>query len=232
MSTTTIEYRKLTRQELLGEMRRRFGDDSDRWAFVCPSCSDVATIADWREALTENETVGADGERITDPGILIGQQCLGRTLGALRGPQEDWKGRGCDWAAFGLIPGPWEIEVDSEGDEPRFAPAFALADGDDSATAVHRYLPTKFGELEIEGTRIVRVPDTSANWGTSGPSTIVYTLRIPDFCPCGVERGAPEPFNACNDGEWYNADKWENPCGHKDSYQDLLAKAGLSKSST
>jgi hypothetical protein len=231
MSPATIELRKLTRPELLTEMRTRFGDNSDRWAFLCPNCGDVATIADWRQALAEHEMLDREQKRITDAGQLIGQMCIGRALGALKGPQEEWKGRGCDWTAYGLFRGPWEIQIDSEDGETRFAPAFAIADGDDPATAVHVYRPEKFGPLEIEGTHIVRVPDTGANWGTTGPSTVVHQLRISAICPreaCGQKRGEPEHFRACNDGEWYSADRWDNPCGHIDTYQDLLARAGLS----
>ncbi|WP_428957854.1 VVA0879 family protein [Streptomyces sp. cg35] len=231
MAPATIENRKLTRPELIAEVRTRFGDDTDRWAFVCPSCVDVASIADWRTALEQNEMQDRNGERILDPGRLIGEMCIGRALGCLKGPQEGWKGRGCDWLAGGLFRGPWEVQVSGEGEPLRFAASFAVADGDDPLTAVHRYLPDRFGPLEIEGTRIVRVPDTGANWGRTGPSTVVHHLRISDRCPaCQGPRGEVTPFNAINDGEWYNADKWENPCGHPDWYQDLLGKAGLSES--
>ncbi len=81
MSEAT-EYRKLTQAELLAEARARFGDDPTTWAFVCPSCADVATAA--------NFPAGSD---------QLGQYCVGNFL----------TGRGCDWKAFGLIRGPWEI---------------------------------------------------------------------------------------------------------------------------
>nr|WP_146607372.1 VVA0879 family protein [Spongiactinospora gelatinilytica] len=43
---------------------------------------------------------------------LLSQQCIGRTLGALKTSASDWKGRGCDWAAFGLLRGPWEVVME------------------------------------------------------------------------------------------------------------------------
>jgi hypothetical protein len=87
-------HRKLTQQQLATEARERFGDDQMSWAFQCPSCKDVATLADFRAAEV-------------DPG-RAGQECLGRHM----------TGRGCDWAAYGLFRGPWEIVVPAEGDRP------------------------------------------------------------------------------------------------------------------
>lgn len=226
MPATTTAHRKLTQAELLVEVRTRFGDDPDRWAFVCPSCQDIATIADWRQALTDH-VVEHEGKRLLDPGTLIGQQCLGRAVGALEGPQKEWKGRGCDWTAYGLFAGPWQIVMPGEDDEEKAGWSFPLADGDDPLTAVHVYRPGKFGKLEIENTRIVRVPDSHANWGRSGDPVVVRTLRISTFCRCGAERGTPQNSNEYTDGQHYSVDKWDNPCGHLDAYDTLLRKAGL-----
>ena len=54
------------------------------WRFVCPNCGTVASIADFEEA-------GAP-ER-------AGQECIGRQVA----------GRGCNFAAYGLIPGPVSV---------------------------------------------------------------------------------------------------------------------------
>ena len=107
-------HRRLTQQELIGEATARFGADLLKAAFVCPRCGDVATIGDFQQA--------------GDAG-LAGQACIGRLLGALtREPSSDGgrsqAQRGCDWAAFGLLPGPWTI-VMPDGKE---VPSFALAD--------------------------------------------------------------------------------------------------------
>jgi hypothetical protein len=105
----TVEHRTMTQEELVTEGIRRFGSPPDI-AFQCPACGDVAAVREF-----------ADG------GGRPGQECIGRSLGALRqhGKGEHrWEGRGCDWTACGLIPGPWVIIVPG-GREVR---SFPLAD--------------------------------------------------------------------------------------------------------
>jgi hypothetical protein len=92
----------ITQDELLDEARRRFGDDIMTYAFDCPHCGDTATLAEWKE--------------LGDPG-RAGQECVGRAAGADRA-RLGWAGRGCDWAAFGLFRGPWEITLPAEGGKP------------------------------------------------------------------------------------------------------------------
>lgn len=46
-------------------------------------------------------------------------------------------------------------------------------------------------------------------------------VEIADACPvCGGQRGTPRPYRFCEDGEWLVVDRWDNPCGHVDSYAD------------
>jgi hypothetical protein len=73
------------------------------WAFQCPNCDDVATGRDFKEALAPNPDVHASS--------LLGQECIGRTLGALNGQRGSWTGRGCDWVAYGLFAGPWTVTL-------------------------------------------------------------------------------------------------------------------------
>lgn len=101
---------RLTRSELKALARERFGDDPLGWAFVCPHCGDVATARDFEDSPSENPH-------------LVGQECIGRSLGALDAG-ERYEGRGCNWAAYGLIPGPWEVVLPN-GESMR---TFALAD--------------------------------------------------------------------------------------------------------
>lgn len=109
-----------TQAEFMAEAKARFGDDPLKWAFSCPRCKDVATPQDFKDA-------GADPN-------MIGQECIGRSLGALKGPPtkdggESIAKRGCDWAAYGLFGGPWMVVMPNGKEIPsfRFAPAKAGA---------------------------------------------------------------------------------------------------------
>lgn len=82
------------RAEWLTECRQRFGDDPYLWAFECPNCGDVATGAEFRDALADSEVATS---------AVLGQHCIGRHLGALQVEAGRWDGRGCDWVAFGLL---------------------------------------------------------------------------------------------------------------------------------
>ena len=99
----------ITHETFLATLRERFGESPAAWAFVCPQCADVATGADFRAALKAHPRERR-GEAVT-ASDLMGQECIGRTLGALTGPAEKWKGRGCDWCAYGLIGGPLGVEM-------------------------------------------------------------------------------------------------------------------------
>lgn len=84
----------ITQAELLTMARERFGDDPNRYAFVCPTCGDVASKQDYLDAGL--------------PGVeLVGQQCIGRILREFNRPSD----RGCNTAAYGLIHGPWQVIV-------------------------------------------------------------------------------------------------------------------------
>jgi len=112
----TTTKTKWTQAELLDEARARFGSDPLKWAFKCPNCADIATAQDFKDE-------GADPN-------LIGQECIGRQLGALKGAPTTDNGRsivkrGCDWAAYGLFAGPWFVETPNGKRIPSFelAPA-------------------------------------------------------------------------------------------------------------
>jgi hypothetical protein len=119
--------RTLTQAELLSEAEYRFGPDPMNWAFQCPSCGDVASGSDFREALKAHP-LKRDGDPLT-ASQLLGQECIGRLLGALRGGPNRDRGRsraerGCDWVAYGLIRGPWTIDLPNG----RTMAAFPLAE--------------------------------------------------------------------------------------------------------
>jgi len=106
-------HRKLTQAELIAEAKKLFGDDPKTYAFKCPNCGDIASIQGFIDA-------GADPAR-------AGQECIGRSLGALTKPNLT-NTRGCDWVAYGLFRGPWEIVLPAEGEQPEHSAwSFALA---------------------------------------------------------------------------------------------------------
>lgn len=93
----------MTHAELVAAATERFGPNPLHWAFVCPHCRDVATPADFIPH--------------GDPG-KAGQECIGRTLAATaeraqaRQQSFDTGDRGCNWTAYGLIPGPVQITME------------------------------------------------------------------------------------------------------------------------
>jgi hypothetical protein len=106
MSRALAEGRTLTHEEFLAEAKELFGSDALDIAFECPSCGDVAAIRDFP---AENRG-------------RAGQECIGRSLGALK---DGYEGRGCGWAAYGLICGPWTVTT-AEG-TPMYCFPFAGA---------------------------------------------------------------------------------------------------------
>lgn len=100
-----------TQDEFDAEARRRFpGKKPIDWAFQCPNCGDIATPRHFRD-------IGAHPRS-------AGQECIGRHWRR----QEDGVMRGCDWTAYGVVRGPWEVAVLSlERAEVRTLPAFPFA---------------------------------------------------------------------------------------------------------
>lgn len=118
------DHRKLTGTELLAELKQRFGDNPMAWAFRCPNCDDIATGQDFRDALTAHPRKHAYDNTPVITSDVLGRECIGRILGALKVPAGKWKGRGCDWTAYGLLQGPWEV-VHADG---RSVWGFPIAD--------------------------------------------------------------------------------------------------------
>ena len=75
-------------------------------------------------------------------------------------------------------------------------------------------------------TMSVRVCDYGPGPGYSGVAIVTVTVRA--LCPrCGGPRGVDtiRPHRFHKDGDWYTAHRWDNPCGHVDSYSDVLREA-------
>lgn len=93
------------------EAAKRFGSDSMKWRFVCPSCGHVQSVADYKAA-------GA-------PANAVGYSCVGRWSGSKK-EIFDKTGGPCNYAGGGLL-GLNPVEVIAEdGSKHRvfeFAPA-------------------------------------------------------------------------------------------------------------
>jgi hypothetical protein len=77
---------------------------------------------------------------------------------------------------------------------------------------------------------VVQVPDRAATWGRTGPAVLVRTLIISPRCPqCGEPRGEPYLHSFYEDGDWYVVSRWDNPCGHRDLYEEVLIEGNAYK---
>lgn len=65
------------------------------------------------------------------------------------------------------------------------------------------------------------------NWfGGDGWTYYPMQIEIADRCPiCGGFRGEAFPHNFHECGEWLTIDRWQNPCGHVDTYKACLIEA-------
>lgn len=68
----------------------------------------------------------------------------------------------------------------------------------------------------------------AAAWGkgSAGPGSFLRTVEIADICPtCGGPRGAVVRRHMYEDGDIYDVDTWENPCGHVDTYAAVITES-------
>jgi len=89
MNEIPIIRKTVTLEEWQAEGKRLFGDDMMLWRFVCPSCSHVTLVGDWKRA-------GA-------PETAVAFSCVGRWTGT--GDENTFKRAGgpCIYAGGGLI---------------------------------------------------------------------------------------------------------------------------------
>lgn len=66
-------------EEWLSEAERRFGKAIENWKFKCPRCGNIASGQEFKDAGAEPNSIYCE--------------CIGRHV----------KGKGCDWAAYGLF---------------------------------------------------------------------------------------------------------------------------------
>ncbi|MGI5201574.1 hypothetical protein ACQEU6_08340 [Spirillospora sp. CA-108201] len=102
----------------------------------------------------------------------------------------------------------------------RHADTWVQIDADDITAA------TTHDDIPAAATRTVRVADRGTSRSYEGvtirPVTLVWT------CPyCDRPRGEPRSSRIPEDGEFYYADAWSNPCAHLDRYSQVLVEAGV-----
>jgi hypothetical protein len=104
---TVKQPERMTHKEWLAEAERRFGKDSLKWKFVCPSCGHVASTEDYKKAGARPENVGFS--------------CVGRwTLESKKAFGKD--GTPCNYAGGGLIRlNPITVLLDDGGESQVFA---------------------------------------------------------------------------------------------------------------
>ncbi|MFI9026387.1 hypothetical protein [Streptomyces sp. NPDC053560] len=102
--------------------------------------------------------------------------------------------------------------------------AYSAPHEKDGATAVWvRYVAGLPMPEPRPSTMSYRVIDRGDGPGYTGVR--IVTVLVEPECPrCGGPRGKPRNHRFCEDGAWYDVDKWENPCGHVDMYAAVLAE--------
>lgn len=89
-------------EDWISELKKRFGNDSKKWAFKCPSCGNTQTTKDFID------------NGIDTPEKKVYFSCIGRYV----------KGRGCDWTLGGFL----KINKVSVMKDAQMFPVFEMAD--------------------------------------------------------------------------------------------------------
>lgn len=62
----------------------------------------------------------------------------------------------------------------------------------------------------------------------NGYTLLPMQIEIGDNCTvCGGPRGEPRSFSFYENDESHSVDRWDNPCGHVDTYKKCLVEAGV-----
>ncbi|WTW95466.1 hypothetical protein OG216_19685 [Streptomycetaceae bacterium NBC_01309] len=111
---------------------------------------------------------------------------------------------------------------------PSYAPAGTFeayhAPHEDGGTAVWVRYTVGAPAVEPRPTSMTyRVCDRGSGRGYVGVS-IVTVVVSPDCPRCGGPRGEARSHWFPEDGAWYGVSRWDNACGHQDSYVAVLAE--------
>lgn len=129
---TATKHIRISQDDLMTEATARFGADPLDFAFACPTCDDVTTLREWKDL------VGDTGR--------AGQDCIGRVSLAARKAAGIPAERGCDWAAYGLFRGPWEIVATGADGKEKSIWGFPLAGDPAPGGPVERILASRTAE--------------------------------------------------------------------------------------
>src|SRR5579862_1076953 len=93
----------MTHEEWLKEGEKLFGKQARHWRFVCPSCGNVATAAEFLPFKKGD---------VREACISVTIECIGRYTGA-RGAFDPAKFKPCNYAGYGLFRiNPVRVEMD------------------------------------------------------------------------------------------------------------------------
>lgn len=85
------EATRMTHEKWISTAENRFGKNAQKWAFKCPSCGHVATVAQYKAAGAKESQVGFN---------CIGRHAGGKDVVTIF--QTD-KGQGCNYTQGGLF---------------------------------------------------------------------------------------------------------------------------------
>lgn len=118
--------RTITQEELVAEMRQRFGDNARQWKFVCPMCKTVQCADDFFATGKFQPGTGEVNK-------YLGFSCIGRFTGAGAPRSGTPPGRGCNWTLGGLLQ-IHELEIILP--DGKRSPAFEIAEAPTPVAAV------------------------------------------------------------------------------------------------
>jgi hypothetical protein len=91
LTQTIDKARRISHADWIKEAEAKFGGDAHKWAFKCPSCGHVATIAQYKAAGANESQVGFN---------CIGRHAGGEDVVEIFQPD---KGQGCNYTQGGLF---------------------------------------------------------------------------------------------------------------------------------
>lgn len=88
-------------------------------------------------------------------------------------------------------------------------------------------LNAKEEEIKVREVEVIDRAELDASWGQDNYRIRTKTIRVPWVCPkCGGPRGHElRRSSVFEDGSSAFPHTWDNPCGHKDTYAEMVKEA-------